>query len=72
MHINKQATTKAGFNLNSIKNLINLKMTFKNIFFNIIHIDLTIFFLQISIQIDDVSKQRNNLYRQTNSNYGWY
>ena len=43
MYINKQTTVKAGFNLNSIKNFTNVKMTFKNIFLNIIHIDFTIF-----------------------------
>ncbi len=34
MYINKQTTAKAGFNPNSIKNLINVKTTFKNIFHN--------------------------------------
>ena len=34
MYINKQTTAKAEFNPNSIKNLINVKMTFKNIFHN--------------------------------------
>ena len=29
MYINKQTTAKAGFNPNSIKNLINVKTTFK-------------------------------------------
>ena len=29
MYINKQTTAKAGFNPNSIKNLINMKTTFK-------------------------------------------
>ena len=32
MYINKQTTAKAGFNPNSIGYLINVKMTFKNIF----------------------------------------
>ena len=36
MYINKQTTAKAGFNPNSIKNLINVKTTFKNIFHNLI------------------------------------
>ena len=36
MYINKQTTAKAGFNPNSIKNLINMKTTFKNIFHNLI------------------------------------
>ena len=36
MYINKQTTEKAGFNPNSIKNFINVKMTFKNIFHNLI------------------------------------
>ena len=43
MCINKQTTVKAGFNPNSIKNFINMKTTFKNIFLNSIHIDITIF-----------------------------
>ena len=34
MYINKQTTAKAGFNPNSIKNFINVKTTFKNIFPN--------------------------------------
>ena len=34
MYINKQTTAKAGFNPNSIRNLINVKTTFKNIFHN--------------------------------------
>ena len=33
-------------------------MTFKNIFLNITHIDFTIFCLQMSIQIGNVSKLR--------------
>ena len=57
MHINKQTTTKAGFNPNSIKDFINIKTTFKNIFQNLKHIDFTIFCLQMSIQIGNVSKQ---------------
>ena len=36
MNINKQINVKAGFNPNSIKNLINVKTTFKNIFHNLI------------------------------------
>ena len=36
IYINKQTTAKAGFNPNSIKNFINVKMTFKNIFHNLI------------------------------------
>ena len=36
MYINKQTTAKAGFNPNSIENLINMKTTFKNIFHNLI------------------------------------
>ena len=42
MYINKQTTAKAGFNPNSIKNFINVKITFKNIFHNLIHIDYNI------------------------------
>ena len=71
MYINKQTTAKAGFNPNSIKNFINVKMTFKNIFYNLIHIGFTIFCLQMSIQIGYVSKQGKNLYKQTNNNHGW-
>ena len=36
IYINKQTTAKAGFNPNSIKNFINVKTTFKNIFHNLI------------------------------------
>ena len=36
MYINKQTTAKAGFNPNSIENLINVKTTYKNIFNNLI------------------------------------
>ena len=43
MYINKQTTFMAGFNSNSIENFTNVKMTFKNIFLKIIHIDFTIF-----------------------------
>ena len=57
MGINKQTTTKAGVNPNPIKNFINVKTTFNNIFHNLIHIDLTVFCLQMSIQIDNVSKK---------------
>ena len=64
MYINKQTIAKAGFNLNSIKNFINMKTTFKNIFHNLIHINLTIFCLQMSIQIGNVSKQGKNLYKK--------
>ena len=59
MYINKQTTAKAGFNPNSIKNFINVKTTFKNIFHNLIHIDFTIFCLQMSIQIGNVSNKKN-------------
>ena len=55
MYINKQTTVKAGFNLNSIKYFIIVKTALKNIFLNFIHIDFTIFFLQMSIQIGDQS-----------------
>ena len=71
MYINKQTTFMAGFNSNSIKNFTKVKMTFKNIFLNIIHIDFKIFCLQMSIQIGNVSKLGKNLYKQTNNNYGW-
>ena len=57
MYINKQTIVKAGFNPNSIQNFSNVKTTFKNIFHNLIYIDFIIFCLQISIQIDNVSKQ---------------
>ena len=36
MYINKQTRAKAGFNPNSIKNFINVKTIFKNIFNNLI------------------------------------
>ena len=58
MYINKQTTAKAGFYPNSFKNPINVKMTFKNIIHNLIHIDFTIFYLQMSIQIGNLSKER--------------
>ena len=57
MYINKQTTAKAGFNSNSIDNFINVKMTFKNIFHNLLHIDFTIFYLQMSIHIGNIRKQ---------------
>ena len=70
-YLYKQKTTaKAGFNLNSIKDFIDMKRTFKNTIHNLIHIDSTIFCLQMSIQIDNVSKQGKNLYKQKNENYG--
>ena len=62
MFINKQTSAKAGFNPNSIKNFINVKTTFKNIFHNLIHIDFVIFCLHMSIQIGIVSKQGKNRY----------
>ena len=68
MYINKQTRAKAGFNPNSIKNVINVKTTFKNIFHNPIYIDFIKFCLHMSIKIGNVSK---NLYKQTNNNYGW-
>ena len=40
----------SGFNQNSIKDFIT-------VIHNLIHIDFTIFFLQMSIQIGNVSKQ---------------
>ena len=57
MYINKQTTAKARFNLNFIEKFVNMKTTFKIIFLNLIHIDFKIFCLQMSIQIDNVSKQ---------------
>ena len=57
MYINKQTTAKAGFNPNSIKKFINVKITFKNIIHNLINVDLSIFCFQMSIQIGSVSKQ---------------
>ena len=70
MYINKQTTAQAGFNPNSIKNFIDVKTTFKNIFYNLIHIDFTIYCLHISIQIGNVSKEGKNLFKGTNNNYG--
>ena len=57
MYINKQTTVKAGFNPNSIKSFINMKTTFKNIFHNLIYTDFTIFYLQVSSKIGNLSKQ---------------
>ena len=71
MHINKQTTDKALFNPSSIKNFINVKMTFKNIIHNSINIDFTIVYFQISIQIGNVSKEGKNLYKLTNNNYSF-
>ena len=71
MYINKQTTVKAGFNPNSIKSFINVKTTFKNIFHNLIYIDFIIFYLQMSIEIGNLSKQGKKLHKQTNNNYGW-
>ena len=68
MYLNKQKTAKARFNPNSIKNFINVKTIFENTIHNLIDIDFTIFCLQISIQIGNVRKQGNNLYKQTNNN----
>ena len=72
IYINKQTTAKAGFNPNSIRNFINMKTTFKNIFHNLINIDFIIFYVQMSIEIGNVSKQGKKLCKQTNNNYGWY
>ena len=69
---NKQTTAKAQFNPNSLKNVINVKTTFKNILHNLMHIDFTIYCLKMSNQIGNVSKQGKNLYKQTNNNYGLY
>ena len=66
MYINKQTTAKAGVNPNSLRNFINVKTTFKNIFHNLIYIDFIMVCLQMSIQIGNVSKQVKNLYKQTN------
>ena len=71
MYINKQTKAKARFDPNSIKNLINVKTTFKNIIHNQLNIDFKIFCLQMSIQIGNVSKQGKKLHKQTNNNYGW-
>ena len=65
MYINKQTKAKAGFSPKSIKKFINVKTTFKNIFYNLIHNDFTIFCLQMSIHIGNISKQGKNLYKQT-------
>ena len=48
-----------------------MKMTFKNIIHNLIHIDFTKFCLQMSIQIGNVSKEGKYLYKRTNKNYSW-
>ena len=57
MYINKQTTANTELNPNSFKNLFNVKMTFKNIFHNLIYVDFIIFYLQMSIKIGNVSKQ---------------
>ncbi len=77
MYTNKQTTAKAGFNLNSIKNFINVKTTFKNIFHNLIQILLTLKYAwrsqqgsvirssfrdQLIIDIKYVNKLTNNMY----------
>ena len=71
MYINKQKTGRADFNPNSIKNSFSVKTTFKNIFHYLKYIDFTIFCLQMSIQIGNISKEGKNLYKQTNNNYNW-
>ena len=71
IYIKKQTTAKAGFIPNSIKNFINVKMTFENIFHNTIHIDFTISCLQMSIQIGNLCKEGKNLNKLTNNNYDW-
>ncbi len=71
MYINKQKTVKAGFIPNSIKSFINVKMTFKNIFHNLINIDFIISYLQMSIKIGYVSTHEKKLQKQSNNNYGW-
>ena len=53
MYINKQTTVKAGLNVKNIQNFTNVKMTFKNIFPNKMHIDFKIFCQQY---IDKTSK----------------
>merc|ERR1712240_103322 len=62
MYINKQTTAKAEFNPNSIKNLFNVKMTFKNLFHNLIQniTNLKIFMTWPNKQY--VYKQTNNMY----------
>ena len=49
MYKNKQTTAKAGFQPNPIENFINVITTFKNIFYNLMYINFTIFCLQLSI-----------------------
>ena len=61
MYMNKQTTAKAAFNPDPIKNLINVKTIFKNIFHNLIHIDFTIYCLQMRIQIGNV-KNKEKIY----------
>ena len=60
IYVYKQ-TVRDGFNANSIKNYINVKMTFKNTFHNLIYSYCMIICLQMSIQIGNVSKQGKNL-----------
>ena len=57
MYINKQTKAKAGFSPKSIKKIINMKTTFKNIIHNLIYIDFTIFCLHMIIKIGNVPKQ---------------
>ena len=58
MYINKKTTAKAGFNQNTTKNFINVKMTFKNIFHNLIHIDFAKFVsrLVLSFKLQNTQK----------------
>ena len=82
MYINKQSIVQAQFNSNSIENLINVKITLKNIFYNSIQ-NITnlkicktqpggVFCLssrdQLIIDIKYVNKQTNKIYinKQTN------
>ena len=46
-------------------------MTFKNLIYNLILIDFTIFCLKMGIKIGNVGKEGKNLYKQKNDNYGW-
>ena len=71
MYINKQRAIQVEFCLNSTKNFTIIKTIFKNIFINIIHNNFTIFCFQISILIDNVSKEgKIYMKKKTNLNYG--
>ena len=62
MYRNKQTTDKAGFNPNSIKHFINIKTTFKNIFYNSIENITNLKICMIQATKQTTAKAGFNLY----------